>query len=227
MATATAAATACGGGGDLGAINPATAAGWPATDFGNANAGSGSQTNTLLDGGFAGPGSSDDPLTEDNACAAAALAAEQVMVEQEVEVEVEVPVEKEVQVEVSVDVEVKAPVAMYVMFDKSMSMGIGGRWTPAVNAMTGFLQSESSAGIDVALQYFPIGGGSCSTGAGYSTPVMSVGRLPDQAASLVSSLLGQSANGSGTPIEGACAASPSTAKRSNRSTPTSIAWRCS
>jgi len=172
--------------------------------FGNADGENGTHNPSgLLDGAVADPGAGDDPLTDDNACAASSLAAEQVVIEQEVEVEVEVPVEVEVQVEVPVEVEVVAPVAMYVMFDKSLSMSTGGLWTPAVNAMSGFLQSADSSGIDVALQYFPISGGSCSTGAGYKAPAVGLGRLPDNAGALVSSLDGQDANGIGTPIEGA------------------------
>jgi hypothetical protein len=172
--------------------------------FGNADGANGPhKPGGAIAGAAADPGMSDDPLTGDNACAASSLAAEQVVIEQEVEVEIEVPVEVEVQVEVPVEVEVEAPVAMYVMFDKSLSMSTGGLWTPAVNAMSGFLQSADSSGIDVALQYFPIGGGSCSTGAGYKTPAVGLGRLPSNADALVSSLDEQNANGIGTPIEGA------------------------
>jgi hypothetical protein len=156
-----------------------------------------------IGGGVAGTGGSDDPLTGDTACAASSLAATQVVVEKEVEVQVEVPVQVEVQVDVPVEVEVKAPVAMYVMFDKSLSMGINGLWTPAVNAMTSFIRSADSSGIDMALQYLPLSGGSCSTGAGYKAPVVSLGRLPDNADALASSLAGESANGNGTPLEGA------------------------
>jgi hypothetical protein len=55
----------------------------------------------------------------------------------------------------------------------------------------------------VALQYFPKSGGSCSTGSGYSTPAVPLGRLPGHADAIEASLDGESPNGIGTPIEGA------------------------
>ncbi|MDB4971730.1 MAG: uncharacterized protein JWN48_71 [Myxococcaceae bacterium] len=129
----------------------------------------------------------EDPLNADSACAAASVSAEQVVVQEQVQVEVEV--------------QVPAPVALYIMMDKSLSMQTSGIWTPAVEAMTKFVHDPGSAGIDVALQYFP-GGGQCN-GSGYSTPAVALGTLPGNANALANSLAGQSANGFGTPIEGA------------------------
>ncbi|HEX5660838.1 MAG TPA: vWA domain-containing protein [Polyangiales bacterium] len=128
----------------------------------------------------------DGALTEDNACAATTVAAEKVVVTEEVQVEVVT--------------ETPAPVALYVMFDRSQSMG--SLWTPARTAIKSFVNDSGSAGIDVALQYFPISGGECG-GGGYSTPSVALGRLPARAAGIASSLDGQSASGFGTPMEGA------------------------
>lgn len=140
---------------------------------------------TRKDGGSGWVG--EDPLNADSACAASSLAAEQIVVEEEVQVEV---------------ITTKpAPVALYVMFDKSMSMQ-GSLWTSAVEAMTSFVKDPGSSGMDMALQYFP-GGGSCDTGSGYSTPSVALGRLPEHAGALVKSLAEQGPNGLGTPIEGA------------------------
>ncbi|MET0283941.1 MAG: vWA domain-containing protein [Polyangiales bacterium] len=130
----------------------------------------------------------DGSLNEDNACAATSVAAEKVVVTEEVQVEVVT--------------EAPAPVALYVMFDRSQSMGWSNLWNPARTAIKSFVNDERSAGIDVALQYFPIDNGQCG-GGGYSTPAVAMGRLPGRAAGIASSLDAQSANGFGTPVEGA------------------------
>jgi Mg-chelatase subunit ChlD len=137
--------------------------------------------------GAVGGGGTDDPLTEGSACAASSLAAEQVIVEEEVQVEVEVTK--------------PAPVALYVMLDKSSSMATSNLWTPATKALSDFIVSPASSGMDMALQYFP-GGGQCN-GTGYSTPAVALGRLPAHAGALTASIDKQNADGFGTPIEGA------------------------
>jgi hypothetical protein len=71
-----------------------------------------------------------------------------------------------------------APVDMYIMLDRSCSMGtdcnIGSstnsKWCHAVNALSGYFNSPSAAGNAVALQFFPLvnhTAASCTTGAGY------------------------------------------------------------
>lgn len=134
-----------------------------------------------------GSGAGDGDLTDENACGATSLAAEEILVEHEVEVEVEV--------------EVPAPVALYVMFDRSLSMA-SKLWTPATQALKGFFADSKSEGIDVALQFFPSSGGACN-GNGYKTPAVALGRLPGHASALTTSLDKQSASGIGTPVEGA------------------------
>jgi hypothetical protein len=167
------------------------------------------------DGSLRSPGEDDDDdqLDEGSACAASAQAAETVLVEEQVEVqvpvqvEVKVPVQVEVQVQVQVQVQVPyevhtpAPVALYVMFDRSLSMSSNGLWTSAVSALKEFVADPASSGMDMAIQYFP-SGGSCN-GSGYSTPEVALGRLPGHANAIINNLSGQSAGGIGTPIEGA------------------------
>jgi hypothetical protein len=131
----------------------------------------------------------DDPLTADSACAASAVKAQQVVVEEQV------------QVEVKVEVQVPKPVNLFVMLDRSASMAFS-LWSPAVSALKQFIHDDMSQGMDMAIQYFPSGGGSCN-GSGYSTPAVAMGTLPAHAAALVSSIDNQDPNGFGTPIEGA------------------------
>jgi hypothetical protein len=110
------------------------------------------------------PSASTEPpppeVNEDNACAGLELVPETI--------EVEVPTE------VTTTMEVLLPVAIYIVLDNSFSMntvpgedGSGGigenddpnsRWNQAVTALKGFVEDPSSAGIDVALQYFNVDG---------------------------------------------------------------------
>jgi hypothetical protein len=186
-------ASACGGGGEAapggGPGGDGSLGGDGASADGSGDGHGDGNGDGAGDGNGSGAGDGDDdPLTEESACAASTLAAEQVVVEEEVEVEVEV--------------EVPEPVALYVMFDKSMSMSWGDLWEPAVDALQGFVGSAASSGIDLGIQYFP-NGGSCDTGSGYSTPAVALGRLPGHADAIIDSLTGQEPDGFGTPIEGA------------------------
>jgi hypothetical protein len=113
----------------------------------------------------------------------------------------QIPVQREVQVESQVTT--TKPVAIYVMFDQSISMGTSNLWNPAVSAMKSFLTDEKSQGVGVGIQYFPLGGGSCANGNVYKTPSVDVGQLPQQAATISKSLDDHHPNGFGTPIEGA------------------------
>lgn len=114
-----------------------------------------------------------------------------------------------------------APVDMYIMLDRSGSMGndcnIGGttnsKWCHAVNALSGYFNSSSAKDQAAALQLFPVEGHTdalCTTGATYDTPV-----IPDVATEFTAlptnafdSLLNSTkpdtgGGGSGTPTEGA------------------------
>lgn len=146
-------------------------------------------------------------------CGASRIEAEQIVVETTIDVPVEVSAEVSVEVPVEVtsvvseEVTTTKPLSLYIMFDKSQSMGdspsVGNHlWDPAVSAVKSFLNDTKSAGTGVALQYFPIGGGSCG-GGGYSTPSVGLGRLPANAATLTTSLDNHDPDGGNTPIEGA------------------------
>jgi hypothetical protein len=84
---------------------------------------------------------------------------------------------------------------MYIMFDQSQSMGdalpdgSGTWWTAAQTAVTSFVNNGRANGLNVGLQYFPLGGvapASCT--AKYSTPEVELGLLPANAAALTASI---------------------------------------
>lgn len=171
------------------------------------------RTGQRWDGGSPGPGSGPGPFDDNPAplpdagsvapehpieevpregeCGASSFEAQQVVVQREVQVESQVTVVK--------------PVALYIMFDQSWSMKMGGAnlWDPAVAAIKSFTSDEDSKGLGVGLQFFPISGGACN-GNGYKAPAVSVGALPEQASKIAQSLDAHDPTGNiGTPIEGA------------------------
>jgi hypothetical protein len=146
-------------------------------------------------------------------CGASSFVAEHVVAETVIEVPEEITEEiveevpETVTEEITEQITTIKPTVLYIMFDQSSSMGgfpVGANpWDPAVSALKSFANDAKSAGLGVALQYFPIGGGSCSTGSGYSSPAVPVGVLPGHATEFNKSLDDHSPNGIGTPIEGA------------------------
>lgn len=99
-------------------------------------------------------------------------------------------------------VTVSEPIAMYLMLDRSGSMGTE-RWEQAKYAINKFIGSTLSENINIALQYFPIlDGTEDCLGDVYSTPDVPLGRLPDHA-NVVTRSLASTATGGGTPMEGA------------------------
>jgi hypothetical protein len=203
----------------------ATACGGPSTDFvdprrNDAGGGGGGQDAETPDAGPSdqdaepGPGwpnegdggvviewPEDEPKPGE--CGASSFEAEKIVVQREVQVESQVTVVK--------------PVALYVLFDKSRSMGpnnseYAGKelWDPAVAAMKAFVNDAKSKDIGIGIQYFPKSGGSCGNGNGFKTPAVNVAPLPGNAASIAASLDAENPNGTGgalpwggTPIEGA------------------------
>ena len=165
------------------AATPSEQAGGPAAEipvFDNSG-------NVLVD---AGPAIVPDAAAHpEGECGATSLAAKQVVIETEVQVASQVTTVK--------------PVVLYIMFDQSLSMSWSNIWDPAVNAMKAFVTDEKSKDIGVGLQYFPISNASCSTGSGYVTPAVAVGKLSTQAKAIADSLDAHDPNGVGTPIEGA------------------------
>jgi len=114
-----------------------------------------------------------------------------------------------------IEVTTEMPVSIYVMLDQSRSMnaesGDSSKWQVAVDSINTFVNDPASADLEVALQYFPIANGEC-TGAGFSTPEVPMGLLPDHAANISASLSahmpgmvggGMFSQNGGTPIEGA------------------------
>lgn len=121
----------------------------------------------------------------DGNCGATSVQAEQVIVEEQFEVEEEVTTVE--------------PVAIYLMLDQSGSMVL--LWPGVANSVTQFVQDPMSAGVDVAIQYFPAFG-EC-TGTGYDVPEVPMGRLSGHAVNITNSLAAHGPFGIGTPIEGA------------------------
>ena len=87
------------------------------------------------------------------------------------------------------------PVDMYIMFDQSSSMGdplpdgSGTWWGAAQAAVTSFVNNGRAGGLNVGIQYFPLGGvapASCT--AAYSTPEVELGLLPANSAALTASI---------------------------------------
>jgi hypothetical protein len=102
------------------------------------------------------------------------------------------------------------PLDMYIMLDRSGSMGsdcnIGStttsKWCYSVNALYNFFNAPTSAGMGVALQYFPISGYQCGgNGGACATPAVALGLLPGNLAALQSSLNTTTSSGSNTPTE--------------------------
>ncbi|MFO0612922.1 MAG: vWA domain-containing protein [Polyangiaceae bacterium] len=61
-----------------------------------------------------------------------------------------------------------APLAMYIMFDRSGSMGDNNKWTNASQALKKFFGNPKTAGLEVALRFFPEGncdGNQCDVNA--------------------------------------------------------------
>jgi len=124
-------------------------------------------------------------------------------------------VEKQVEKEVPVEIKLLQPVSIYIVLDQSGSMWVPDvatlvtdlsqlfnsfKWVAAVDAITEFVNDTNSAGINVALQYFPLAGGNCD-GSAYETPSVPMGRLPDNATAITNSLGLGVAGGDGTPTE--------------------------
>ena len=67
------------------------------------------------------------------------------------------------------------------MFDRSGSMTADNKWGKAVAALAEFFSNEDSAGLRVALDFFPEDDATCST-IEYATPTVSAGVLTSEAA---------------------------------------------
>ncbi len=83
-----------------------------------------------------------------------------------------------------------APVAMFIMQDRSSSMVLGGNgasamsWDNSAAAVTAFVSDPASQGIDVGLGTFPVGASNtfdCNTGSDCGTPVVPIAALTGSA----------------------------------------------
>ncbi|MBM4361998.1 MAG: VWA domain-containing protein, partial [Deltaproteobacteria bacterium] len=115
----------------------------------------------------------------------------------------------EVPYEVTETVTTYDPVALYIMQDISGSMitpsfpSLIPLWTIAQNAVNAFVADPTTAGLDVAIQYFPKDPQNCATGTPYDQPAVPIGRLPGHASAISTSINATAPFGSGTPIEAA------------------------
>ncbi|RYE91258.1 MAG: VWA domain-containing protein, partial [Myxococcales bacterium] len=111
---------------------------------------------------------------------------------------------------------VPVQLSMYVMLDKSGSMldpveGAGTRWEAVKSALNQFFASPEAAGIEVALNFFPLqapGGPACGE-AYYYTPAVAMSSLPGpggaQSAALSAAMAATTPSG-GTPTQAALGA---------------------
>ncbi len=153
----------------------------------------------------------EDPTTENPAepdeptqpidfgtCGATVVAAQQVIVEEQI------VVEELVEEVIETEVPIKVPVAIYLMLDESWSMVP--LWPGAYNSINAFVNDPISAGVNVAIQYFPFPDelvvNRCD-GTGYDTPAVPMGELSAHAAQITDNLATHAPIGIGTPTEGA------------------------
>ena len=93
-----------------------------------------------------------------------------------------------------------APLHLYVLVDKSSSMST--KWKPARNGLKAFMDDPASAGIDVALNFFPRppGGAPVCDQNAYRAPRVPFGLLPANEAALLTALDAEATDGFNTPL---------------------------
>ncbi len=92
------------------------------------------------------------------------------------------------------------PLQLYVMVDKSSSMA-GSKWDSAVAGLSAFVNDPASAGISVALSFFPRpadGTPVCDQNA-YKTPKVAFDVLPKNAQAILTALAAETPDGLSTP----------------------------
>lgn len=85
--------------------------------------------------------------------------------------------------ETSIEAQI-SPLAMYIMFDRSGSMGDNNKWNNASNALKAFFANPAAANLEVALRFFPEGncdGNQCDVNA-CATPKVDAAALTAAAA---------------------------------------------
>jgi hypothetical protein len=113
-----------------------------------------------------------------------------------------------------------APVDMYIMFDKSGSMGepqgngapgdcnigqtVNSKWCRGINALSGYLNSQASKDQAAALQFFSgADNANCKTGTPYNTPAMPATSFTTLPSNTFDAVLNSTTPGGGTPMEAA------------------------
>lgn len=107
-----------------------------------------------------------------------------------------------------------APVDMYIMFDKSGSMGndcnIGAttnsKWCRGINALAGYFKSAGATGQSAALQFFPFDNhndSQCGTGTGYDKPAIPTADFTTLPSTSFEAILNSTKPGGETPTEAA------------------------
>lgn len=100
-----------------------------------------------------------------------------------------------------VDEGTRTPLNLYIMFDKSSSMAGGNKWDSAKAGLSAFVNDSESAGIRVALNFFPRAPDAtpvCDQTA-YKEPRVAFGELPQNAIPIIDAMEAESPDGFGTP----------------------------
>lgn len=93
------------------------------------------------------------------------------------------------------------PLDLYIMFDKSSSMNPG-KWPAAKAGLDAFLNDPQSAGVRVAINFFPrpVDSVPACDPSGYQTPKVAYGALPGNAAAIMAAVDAETPDGFSTPI---------------------------
>lgn len=89
---------------------------------------------------------------------------------------------------------------LYIALDKSSSMAGDSKWAKATAGLGAFLGDPASAGVRVALNFFPLDNNPTCDQHAYQAPVVPFGALPQNAAPISKALGATTPNGFSTPI---------------------------
>lgn len=97
------------------------------------------------------------------------------------------------------------PASLYVMFDKSSSMGpdiTSTKWAGARKGMDAFVKDPASTGLRIALNFFPrpVDGTPACDSAAYMAPRVTFDALPANAAKIMAAIDAEKPDGFNTPI---------------------------
>ncbi len=91
------------------------------------------------------------------------------------------------------------PLNLYIAFDKSSSM-VGNKWDSAKAGLSAFVNDPDSAGIKVALNFFPLDNNPTCDQFAYKPPVVPFDLLPQNAMPIIQAMNATTPNGFYTPI---------------------------